>query len=150
MENGLTAAIINPLDDGVRAAFEGASATLGFDEGFGRYLARYGGSEPESAIKPAAVTDAVGAETAREAIRLAGEAIRRAEAALRISAPVTGDPGCACATCGDAPGMPVHAHGADAGPATGAGKPPAQAAGRDAGTGALFQAIVRGLVKAAC
>ena len=137
IERGLSAAIINPLDDRVREAFEGASATLGFDPGFAVYLAHYAGDE----AAPAPRSAAVGAETeaAREAVRLAGEAIRRAEAALKLE---TAGAGCACAACANAvsmaqPGAQTEAHAAQP-----------QSAKPD-GQDALFHAIVRGLVKAA-
>jgi len=78
MERGLSAAIVNPLDAEVRTAYDGACAALGYDEGFARYLARY------SDEKQAAETLNAENGTAREAVRLAGEAIRKAEAALQL------------------------------------------------------------------
>jgi 5-methyltetrahydrofolate--homocysteine methyltransferase len=79
MERGLSAAIINPLDTDVRTAYDGACAALGYDDGFARYLARYSG-EHQAAGTPGAETQA-----AREAVRSAGEAIRKAEAALQLT-----------------------------------------------------------------
>ncbi|NLI22124.1 MAG: dihydropteroate synthase [Clostridiales bacterium] len=172
LESGLSAAIINPLDEGVRQAFEGASAALGYDEGFQRYLARYGGGDGAAAYAPAqpagtAAADGAQTEAAREAIRLAGEAIRRAEAALKIAAPAGGACNCAACAAFAAAGGDVGKTGAG-GPNAGADQPAAggfagaqagTAAGKPAGNGAgapagasadaLFQAIVRGLAKAA-
>jgi len=125
LERGLSAAIINPLNPEVRTAFEGASAALGYDEGFARYLARHAGAAAPNAA------DTVEAAAAREAVRLAGEAIRRAEAALNV--PVSATPG-------------------PAGPPAAAGRPdaarPDTAAQPQQGCDELFQAVIRGLTKA--
>ena len=41
MDRGLSAAIINPLDEQVLSAFYAARATLGHDEGFARFIKKY-------------------------------------------------------------------------------------------------------------
>ncbi len=148
IERGLSAAIINPLDAPVRDAFIGASAALGFDEGFEKYLAA-ASSETEAAQAAAPKAAQPAADSAaREAVRLAGEAIRRAEAALHIAhsgaaaAPVGG---CGCEACALAMG----------GAPTQSGTPdiatPAAAPSPEAGDvfAPLYQAVVRGLSKAA-
>lgn len=131
MERGLSAAIVNPLDESVRAAYDAACAVLGYDEGFAGYLARY-----STAPKPTPDAPAPETAAAREAVQLAGEAIRRAEAALKLpqtAAPVeTG--ACACAACAAA-----------AAPQ----EPPAPVAVPAADGEALTHAILRGLAKAA-
>lgn len=162
IERGLSAAIINPLDEGVRSAFEGACATLGFDEGFERYLARYAGAADFAtpAIPTAPVANSAETEAARQAIRLAGEAIRKAEAVLNVSVTTTRANGsCDCAACAnanagvasatndDASGSSTHTDTAKSPAAQSKGEVGAKATGADAS--ALFQAIVRGLTKAA-
>ncbi len=130
MERGLSAAIVNPLDESVRAAYDAACAVLGYDEGFAGYLARYSAAPQKSA------PDAPAPETAaaREAVRLAGEAIRRAEAALQISQTAAGTSPCACAACAAA-ASPQES--------------PAPVAVPAADGEALMHAILRGLAKAA-
>ncbi len=148
MEKGLSAAIINPLDAPVRDAFISASAALGFDEGFEQYLAA-AAAESEADKAPAQALATSADSAAREAVRLAGEAIRRAEAALNIAqgaaAPATPANACGCEACAAAAapasapqGKPASAAKADA---------PAAQAGGDLAP--LYQAIVRGLGKAA-
>jgi 5-methyltetrahydrofolate--homocysteine methyltransferase len=91
---------------------------------------------------------------AREAVRLAGEAIRRAEAALHIAQGGTANApagGCGCEACALAMGgTPAQGGGQNGG--TPAPATPSSAAG-DATAGELFaplyQAVVRGLSKAA-
>jgi 5-methyltetrahydrofolate--homocysteine methyltransferase len=129
LERGLTAAIMNPLDEGTRAAFDGACAALGYDEGFGRYLARYTGAQGSAA--GAGGAHLAEAAAAREALRLAGDAIRKAEAALNGSAPAD--------TAQTAQTAPV--------PTTAAAT--RNAAPRQGKDSALFAAVVRGLTKAA-
>ena len=143
MERGLTAAIINPMDESVRAAFEGASAALGYDDGFARYLAHYAGGDAATTTASTVSTHTVETEAARAAIKLAGEAVRKAEAALGISsANADTQASCNCAACAIAQGD------AAAQPATNTSIEGKSAiAPQD--TGALFQAIVRGLTKAA-
>ncbi len=131
VERGLSAAIINPLDTAVRATIDGAWAVMGRDDGFANYLKRYAG-EPKTAQPQAAPS--ADAAAAREAIRVAGEAIRKAEAALHMAvSPAPAGDGCGCSVC--APTAPKAAQ-------------PAPAA-VPAGDAPLFQAIVRGLEKAA-
>ncbi len=137
LERGLSAAILNPLDEAVRGAFDGACAALGYDEGFARYLGRYAETAPAAPAAPAAETEA-----AREAVRLAGEAIRRAEAALHLQTASGAGTPCACAACAAA-ALPAERQPGKPEPA------PAPAATGDAETGPLFQAIQRGLTKAA-
>ncbi|HNW87427.1 MAG TPA: homocysteine S-methyltransferase family protein [Candidatus Limiplasma sp.] len=160
LEHGLTAAILNPLDEGVRAAFEGASAALGFDVGFEHYLARYAGGDAEPATKQQVAQADVGgaqADAAREAIRLAGEAIRRAEAALQVNvAARNANTGCGCAACSLAMGNAeaVQPDGAGSAQSGGTGTPAqtgsvVKATGGAQENAALFQAIVRGLTKVA-
>ncbi len=142
IEKGLTAAIINPLDEATMNAFTGASAALGYDEGFARYLARYANARAEPAAK---ATDTAEAQAAREAVRLAGEAIRKAETLMNLAPSKTGSaPGAAGATCGcaacvaaapQATGTPVSV--------------PAAAPQPVHSTAALTKAIVQGLSKAA-
>ncbi|MDD3212466.1 MAG: homocysteine S-methyltransferase family protein [Eubacteriales bacterium] len=128
MDRGLSAGIINPLDESVMNAYRGSCATLGYDEGFETYLARY--SKQPKAEKPAAGVENT---AAREAVKLAGEAIRKAEAALHIAglAPAAA-PACDCAVCNPAPAKPAET------PAT-----------KDEAFSELFQSILRGLAKAA-
>ncbi len=161
LERGLTAAIINPMEESVRAAFEGALATLGFDEGFARYLAAYGGESGAKPAEPAANTGGLGlasGETAaaREAIRVAGEAIRRAEAALHVQAVPAPAPAHSVGNCA-ACALAAQAASGDTAPAT-TGAPPAPAQASDAaaqttapgeGFAALVDAILKGLTKAA-
>lgn len=169
LERGLAAAIINPLDAAVMDAYRGATATLGLDEGFERYLAAYAGGEGEAGGKAAdaqrAGAGAVASaetEAARQAVRQAGEAIRRAEAALKLSgaattaAPLPGGAdcaACAAARAGHAAEVAAAPQGAggEAGAATGAAPAAAQAgvAAEPDGLEAVFKAVVRGLGKAA-
>ncbi len=132
MERGLSAAIVNPLDESVRAAYDAACAVLGYDEGFAGYLARYSVTAQKSAPEAPAPETAA----AREAVRLAGEAIRRAEAALKLpqTAVPVGTGACACAACAAA-----------AAPQ----EPPAPVAVPAADGEALTHAILCGLAKAA-
>ncbi|HNX62747.1 MAG TPA: homocysteine S-methyltransferase family protein [Candidatus Limiplasma sp.] len=131
MERGLSAAIVNPLDESVRAAYDAACAVLGYDEGFAGYLARYSVMAQKSAPEASAPETAA----AREAVRLAGEAIRQAEAALKVTptAPAGGTTACACAACTAA--APQESSAPAAAPA--------------ADGEALTHAILRGLAKAA-
>ncbi len=127
MERGLSAAIVNPLDESVRAAYDAACAVLGYDEGFAGYLARYSVMAQKSAPEASAPETAA----AREAVRLAGEAIRQAEAALKVTptAPAGGTTACACAACTAAAPQESSAPAADG--------------------EALTHTILRGLAKAA-
>lgn len=153
IDRGLSAAIVNPQDEAIRTAFDGACTALGYDEGFETYLARYSApAQPSSQTSPA---DSAEVHAAREAIRHAGEAIRAAEAALHLSvtsAPgASGTSGCGCTACALAAGLLPDAATTGQAPQaepTPLAKP-APAAGQAAGNGALFQAIVRGLTKAA-
>ena len=132
MERGLSAAIVNPLDESVRAAYDAACAVLGYDEGFSGYLARYSVMAQKSAPEAPAPETAA----AREAVRLAGEAIRQAEAALKVTptVPAGGTTACACAAC-TAAAEPQESSAPAAAPA--------------ADGEALTHAILRGLAKAA-
>lgn len=51
VQNGLNAAILNPLDETVRAAFDAAAALCGQDEGFARYIGRYGAEDADGKQK---------------------------------------------------------------------------------------------------
>ncbi|MCE5343026.1 MAG: homocysteine S-methyltransferase family protein [Eubacteriales bacterium] len=142
IEKGLSAAIINPLDEATMNAFTGACAALGYDEGFERYLVRCAGTTEDTAAK---AVDTAEARAAREAIRLAGEAIRRAEALLHLTPSELGfTSGAAgatygCAAC-DAPAP--QAAGAPSGATTAAPQ-------TGFSTSALTKAIIQGLSKAA-
>jgi len=149
IENGLSAAIINPLDEGVRAAFEGASAALGYDAGFERYLARYAGGDTAQVTPPSDAKPSMGgeqADVAREAIRLAGEAIRRAETALQVTVK-SASGGCGCADCAAMSGL--WATQASISEGSKAATPIPAASNSVKENAGLFQAIVRGLVKVA-
>ena len=159
---GLSAAIINPMDDAVRAAMEGSCATLGLDEGFAHYLARYagpdapaaGGPTPAAPVGEKAAASGIdaSAQAARDALQLAGEAIQKAQAALGVvqmgGGAARGSVGCDCAACAAArESVPSTADSADT------AAPRAQAAPakgeRIPDTAALTAAILRGLPKAA-
>ena len=144
LERGLSAAIINPLEEAVRAAYEGAISALGYDEGFARYLQTYGAAgaaesmPAKGAVSTGAATAAMQAKlgadvaAARVAIRQAGEAIRLADVALQGQASEgalhrAGD----CAACAAA---------------TGAGNPQGAKASTDPHSGSSLGAGTRGAV----
>lgn len=163
VEKGLSAAIINPLDEAVRGAFDGACAALGYDAGFERYLAAYGQTAegvpaPAAPAVPNDPAASAAALAAREAVRLAGEAIRRAEAALNVP-PATADAPCACAACAAAAEASCSAPGPASRQPQAAAPEIRPSEAREAATqpsaagqtpyDALFQSILRGLSKAA-
>ncbi|MFH1880172.1 MAG: dihydropteroate synthase, partial [Bacillota bacterium] len=57
LQNGLSAAILNPLDPQVLASFHAARATLGHDEGFAEFIEKYAAVTMQTVNHPSAAGD---------------------------------------------------------------------------------------------